>query len=262
MKIHWQIKRLDEGEEPDSRFAECLLEISGRVDCDGQTAGVVDAFYLFSEDPSSARAFLELWDTDGASCAVFEAIIDHECGLFHEPLPDFLDPASGILVFHYIALRPEFRHMGLGQAVMRESVRALADPRIGLVLLDARPLQHRPNSYDHFDDEVRDLPWNSPEIDETTLTLHLNRWGMQRLPETRFMMAAPEMLRDARTPQWPPCPVVDQWNACAICGEWIDMDGHEWDDTADGPVHLKCDGGQREDGDYKGGMHGDDDLPF
>jgi len=32
--------------------------------------------------------------------------------------------------------------MGLGREVMRELVRAMADLRIGVVLLDAQPLQH------------------------------------------------------------------------------------------------------------------------
>ena len=142
MRIHWKITRLDEGDEQDPRFAECLLEIEGWIECDGKPAGLVDAHYLFAEDPASDTAFMELWDLDATSCDVFEEIIDHDRRKFREPIPRFLDPASGFLCVNFIALHPPFRRMGLGREVMRELVRAMADPRIGVVLLDAQPLQH------------------------------------------------------------------------------------------------------------------------
>ena len=165
MRIHWKIERMDEGDEPDPRFAECLLQIEGRIECDGNPAGLVDAHYLFADDPESAVAFMEFWDMDAASCGVFEEIIDRDIGMFREPIPQFLDPVSGILCVHFIALRPPFRGQGLGREVMRELVRNFADPRVGMVLLNAQPLQHLPHGYDDFDEEVRDLPWNSPEED-------------------------------------------------------------------------------------------------
>jgi GNAT superfamily N-acetyltransferase len=238
--IHWKIERMDEGEEPDLRLAECLLEIEGRIECGGQTAGLVEAQYIYSEDPTSDAAFFELWDLDAAACAVFEEIMDHECGDFLDPIPGFLDPSSGILCVRFIALRTPFRRIGLGRAVMRELVHTLADPRIGLVLLDARPLQHRPHGYDDFDDEVRDLPWNSPDEDREALMRHFETWGMQRLPGTRFMMASPDALRDKRTPQWPPGPILDQWHTCTACGGWIDREGGDWLDGEYGPVHKDC----------------------
>lgn len=240
LHIHWQIKRLDGGEVQDPRFAECLLEMEGRIECGGQPAGLVDAHYVFSEDPESDVAFMELWDVDAASCEVFEEIIDHDRGEFREPIPQLLDPASGILCVHFIALRPPFRGKGMGREVIRQLVRAMADPRIGVVLLDAQPLQHRPHGYDDFDDEVRDLPWNPPAEDQDALMRHFTTWGMQRLPGTRFMIAAPETLRDARAPQWPPCPVLDQWNTCVACGGWIDLEAGAWIDTDDGPIHANC----------------------
>lgn len=240
MRIHWKIKRLDEGDEPDTRFAECLLEIEGRIECGGRTAGLVDAHYVFADEPASGVAFCELWDTDAASCAVYEDIIDHDLGMFREPVSSFLNPASGLLCVHFIALRPSFRGMGLGREVMREIVRAMADPRIGVVLLDTRPLQHLPHAYDDFDDEVRDLPWNSPDEDQESLMRHFSGWGMKRLPGTRFMMAPPENLRDARTPQWPPCPILDRWNTCIACGGWIDLEGGEWLEGDDGLFHKGC----------------------
>lgn len=240
MRIHWKIERMDEGDEPNPRFAECLLEIEGRIECDGQPAGLVDAHYVFSEEPASDVAFMELWDMDAASCSVFEEIIDHDSEMFREPIPQFLDPASGILCVHFIALRPPFRGKGLGREVMRELVRSMADPRIGLVLLDAQPLQHLPHGYDDFDDEVRDLPWNSPAEDQEALMRHFSTWGMQRLPGTRFMIAAPETLRDTRAPQWPPCPILDRWNTCIACGGWVDLDAGEGRGTDDGPVHKEC----------------------
>ena len=130
--------------------------------------------------------------------------------------------------------------MGLGREVMRELVRAMADPRIGVVLLDAQPLQHLPHGYDDFDDEVRDLPWNSPAVDQAALMRHFCTWGMQRLPGTRFMIAAPATLRAARTPHWPPCPILDQWNTCIACGGWIDLEAGEGRKTDDGPIHSRC----------------------
>ena len=240
MRIHWKIERMDEGDEPDPRFAECLLEIEGRIECDGQPAGLVDAHYVFSEEPESDVAFMELWDMDAASCEVFEEIIDPDLDMFLDPIPQFLDPASGILCVHFIALRPPFRGKGLAREVMRELVRAMADPRIGLVLLDSHPLQHLPHGYDDFDDEVRDLPWNSPAEDQETLMRHFSTWGMQRLPGTRFMIAAPETLRDTRAPQWPPCPILDRWNTCIACGGWIDLEAGEGHDSDDGPIHSDC----------------------
>jgi GNAT superfamily N-acetyltransferase len=240
MHIHWKIERVDEGDEPDPRFAECLLEIEGRIECDGQPAGLVDAHYIFSEHPESDVAMMELWDLDGGICAVFEEIIDNDSEKFREPIPPFLDLASGILCVHFIALRPPFRRRGLGREVMRELVRAWADPRIGLVLLSSQPLQHLPHGYDDFDDEVRDLPWNSPAEDQEALMRHFSTWGMQRLPGTRFMIAAPEALRDARSPQWPPCPILDRWNSCIVCGERVDLDAGEGRETADGRIHKEC----------------------
>ena len=155
---------------------------------------MVDAHYLFAEDPASATAFMELWDYDSSSCDVYEEITNQGLRKMHEPIPRFLDPASGILCVHFIGLRPPFRHIGMGREVMRELVRAMADPRIGLVLLNATPLQHMPCGYDDFDEEVRDLPWNPPEDDQEALMRHFIGWGMQRLPGTRFMIAAPETL--------------------------------------------------------------------
>ncbi len=137
--------------------------------------------------------------------------------------------------------------MGMGRAVMRKLVYAMADARTGLVLLDTTPLQHMPRGYDDFDEEVRGLPWNLPEEDQKSLIKHFGTWDMQHLPGTRFMMATPEALRDSRAPQWPPCPVLDHSNTCVICGEWIDLDGDDWDIIADGSVHLACDGDGEEE---------------
>jgi hypothetical protein len=240
MQIRWKISRLDEGEVQDPRFAECLLEIEGWIECDGKPAGLVNAHYLFAEDPASDAAFIELWDLDSTSCDVFEEIIDPDSQMFREPIPKLLDPASGLLCVHFIALHPPFRHIGLGREVMRELVQVMADPRIGVVLLDAQPLQHRPHGYDDFDDEVRDLPWNDPDVDRAALMRHFCSWGMQRLAGTRFMIAPPETLRDVRTFQWPPCPIHDQWNTCIACGEWIDLAAGEGRDTHDGPLHSRC----------------------
>ena len=251
MHIHWKIERLDQGDIKDLRFAECLLEIEGQIECDGQTAGVVDAYYVYADDPASDAAFFELWDLDSRTCAVFEEIADPDLSMFLEPIPSYQDPAPGLLCVNFIALYPPFRRKGLGREVMRETVRAMADPRVGVVLLNATPLQHLPKGYDDFGDEVRDLPWNSAEVDQDTLMRHFATWGMKRLPGTRFMFAPPEPLRDSRTPQWPPHPVLDQWNTCVACGGWIDRDGGDWSEAEDGPIHSACEW----DGDEK-------DIPF
>ena len=100
---------------------------------------------------------------------MYEEITDLDLNEMREPIPRFLDPASGILCVHFIGLRPPFRGVGLGREVMRELVRVMADPRVGLVLLNSIPLQHMPHGYDDFDEEVRELPWNSPEEDQEAL---------------------------------------------------------------------------------------------
>ena len=240
VSCEWKIHRLDEGEEPDLRHDECVLEIDGRILCGGKPAGQLYAHYLYAEEPESAGAFLRLWDLDSGLSHVYENIIDHGHRRFLDPLPRLLDPATGILCVHFIALRPPFRHIGLGREVMRRFVYDMADARVGAVLLDTTPLQHLPHGYDDFDEEVRELPWNGIEADQAALVRHFRTWGMEPLPDTRFVIAPPEALRDSRAPQWPPGPVLDQWNACAVCGGWIDLDGHEWIDTEDGPVHLDC----------------------
>jgi GNAT superfamily N-acetyltransferase len=175
MRIHWTVERMDCSEVRDLRYAECVLQIQGRIECDGKPAGLVDAHYVFSEHPESGTAFMVLWDVDSMTCAVYEAIINPDLDMFLEPIPQFLNPASGILCIHHIGLRPEYRGIGLGREVMRDIVRSMADPRAGLVLLDAQPLQHLPHGYDDFDEEVWDLPWNSPEADQAALIRPLQR---------------------------------------------------------------------------------------
>ncbi len=110
----------------------------------------------------------------------------------------------GILCVNFIALRPPFRRRGLGREVMSEVVRNFADERTGMVLLNAQPLQHLPHGYDHFDDEVRDLPWNSPAEDLETLIRHFRSWDMQPVAGTRYLLVAPEFLCDDLTKDWYP----------------------------------------------------------
>lgn len=205
--VRWKAKRLDEGEEPDLRIAECLVEIEGRIEVDGAPAGELAGFYLWSEAPD--EAFFDLWDLDGATCSVFEEIIDHELDRFREPLPSLLGEATGILGIYYVALAPPYRRRGLGRRAIDVFVQAWADERTGAVLLNADPLQHRPRGYDDFDDEVRDLPWNSPDKDREKLMQHFRGWGMQRLPRTKFMVSAPAILAADPAAPWPPCPVLD-----------------------------------------------------
>lgn len=207
MTIRWKAKRVDDGEEPDLQVAECLVEIEGRIEIDGSPAGELAGFYLWSEFPD--QAFFDLWDLDGATCGIFEEIIDHELDRFREPLPRLLGEASGIIGLYYVALAPPFRRRGIGRQATGEFVQAWADERVGAVLLNADPLQHRPHGYDDFDDEVRDLPWNTPDEDREKLMHHFRGWGMQRLPRTKFMVSSPATLAAIDASSWPPCPVLD-----------------------------------------------------
>lgn len=204
MHIHWKIERLDEGEDPNPADGECLIEIEGKIECDGQPAGLVDAYYLFAEDSESPAAFMDFWDLASRTCRLFEEIIAPGRRDFREPIREFLGVAPGILCVNFIALRPPFRRRGLGREVMGEVVRNFADERVGMVLLNAQPLQHLPHGYDHFDDEVRDLPWNSSEDDLARLVSHFRTWGMQYLTGTRYLLAAPENLSEDLATDWYP----------------------------------------------------------
>lgn len=210
MHIHWKIERLDENCDQNPAAGECLIEIEGAIECDGQTAGVVDASYLYADEPESSAAFMELWDLDSRTCRVFEEILAPDHGKFREPIPDLLGAFSGILCVHLIALHPQFRRRGLGREIMDAVVRNFADDRVGMVLLDAQPLQHLPHGYDHFDEEVRDLPWNSPKEDLAKLVNHFRSWGMRHLPRTRYMLGAPEDLTDALATDWYPGLLCDE----------------------------------------------------
>lgn len=204
MHIHWKIERLDENYEQSPAEGECLIQIEGSIECDGKPAGSVDAFYLFAENPELPAAFMEFWDMDSGTCAVFEEIMRRDHQDFRDPLPDFLCVCPGILCVNFIAIYPPFRRRGLGREVMRELVRNFADDRVGVVLLNAQPLQHLPHGYDHFGDEVRDLPWNPPDEDLARLIDHFRTWGMQHVPGTRYLLAAPEFLSEEPAMDWYP----------------------------------------------------------
>jgi GNAT superfamily N-acetyltransferase len=204
MDIHWNIEQLDQDGSLDPAADECLLHIEGKIRCDGQPAGSLDAYYLFVEDPESAGAFMDFWDLDATTCSLYEEIIAPDRSDFRDPITDFLIMTPGILYIHSIALYPPFRRRGLGREVMRELVRNFADDRVGMVLLNAQPLQHLPHGYDHFADEVRDLPWNSPDGDLARLVSHFLTWDMQILPGTRYLLAAPEYMIDGPPNDWYP----------------------------------------------------------
>ena len=204
-EVHWHIERIDENDEIAAADGECLFEIEGAIQCDGEPAGEVGATYVYLEEPAAEDTFLWMWDLTSTACDLYETIISPDGGsVFRDPLPDFLGYATGILCVHYIALTPEFRRRGIGREVMRETVRQFADPRVGVVLIDTLPLQHRPGAYDHFFDEVRDLPFEVPEEDQARLIRHFQRWGMVRVPGTKFMAAAPATLCEVINPDWYP----------------------------------------------------------
>jgi len=51
--IQWMIERMDEYEEPNPAEGECLFLIEGRIECDGEAAGLVEGFYLFVQAPEA-----------------------------------------------------------------------------------------------------------------------------------------------------------------------------------------------------------------
>ncbi len=204
MEIFWNIERMDENQEIGAADGECLLEIEGSIHCDGLNAGEIGAFYLFSEEPETRDAFHWLWDLTEGACHVYEEIITKVRRKFCNPLPDFLNKNTGILCIHHIALKPEFRKRGIGREAIHETVRHLADDRVGAVLIDSRPIQHRPNGYEKFWDEVRELPFNAPEVDQDRLIRHFKSWAMLPVKGTDFMVAAPSTLCTTRDQIWYP----------------------------------------------------------
>lgn len=204
IEIFWEIERMDDNQEIGAADGECLLDIEGDIHCDGLSAGKVGATYIFSEEPETQEAFFWLWDLTGGACHVYEEIISKVGRKFRKPLPDLLHKNKGILCIHYIALKPEFRKRGHGREVIYETLRQLADDRVGAVLIDINPIQHRPNGYDHFFDEVRDLPFNDPETDQARLIQHFESWGMVQVQGANFMVAAPSTLCTTRDQPWYP----------------------------------------------------------
>lgn len=204
MEIQWHVERLDENEEVPPSEIECLFEAEGIVRCDGEDAGEVGVTYVYAEDPASDEAFLWIWDLTAAACSIYEDIKLPRRGVFRDPLPKLLGYATGVLCVHYIALKPAFRGHGLGREVMRETVHQFADARVGAVLLDVTPLQHRPGGYDDFLDEARELPFNEPEVDHARLVRHFEDWGMRPIHGSRFAAAAPGVLCDGVNPDWFP----------------------------------------------------------
>ena len=150
IEIFWKVERMDDNQEIGAADGECLLEIEGAIHCDGRSAGEVGAFYIFSEVPETEEAFFWLWDLTGGACHVYEEIISKVGRTFRKPLPDLLHKNTGILCIHYIALNPEFRERGHGREVIHETLLQLADDRVGAVLIDTRPIQHRPSGYELF----------------------------------------------------------------------------------------------------------------
>jgi GNAT superfamily N-acetyltransferase len=213
LKIRWKVERYDEDPQPDPAIADdCALKIEGRTEVRGEAAGQFLVWYLSANDLESPRAFVELWDLEGETCEVYEEIMNPERTKFREPLMTMLNDAPGLIVIDFIALRPAFRRKGLGREVMEEIVRCCANQWISAVLLDARPLQRRPGGYDHFDEEVRDLPWSDGDEDLARLMHHFRGWGMQRLPRTRFMVCVPDMITGERAKDWPPAPIAEGWD--------------------------------------------------
>ncbi len=198
---------MDEAEGPGPPLGEGLIEIDGLVTVGGTEAGTTDGFYLLAENTASSSAFFEFWDMEQWTCDIHGELSQPGAEAFREPLNRLLERGPAILCIRHLALGPSFRGGGLGREVMRRMVADWADGEVGAVLLKAEPLQHQPNAYERYDDEVRDLPWNDEEQDRQRLTDHLRGWGFHLIAGTRWMVATPEALGVARNRLWPPVPV-------------------------------------------------------
>lgn len=176
-----------------------MIEVEGTITVDGVEAGLTDGFYLLDGEPWSTEAFWTFWDMEGWTCEIYEELIDPGEGEhFRQPLPRLMELEFGILFLRLIALKPEFRGKGLGREVLKQWIGSWCDRQVGAVVIDARPLQRREGSYEMYDDELRDLPRESPEEDTARLTKHLRGWGFHRLAGTRFMVASPRWLEFER----------------------------------------------------------------
>lgn len=172
-----------------------MVGVEGLIKVDGVPAGLTEGFYLLDSEPWSTPAFWTLWDMEGWTCEIYEDLCaPGDTGHFRQPLPRLMELDVGILYLRLIALKPEFRGRNLGREVFRQWIGTWCDRQVGAVILDARPLQRRDEGYEEFDDEVRDLPWESEQKDGERLANHLRGWGFHRLPDTRFMVASPRWL--------------------------------------------------------------------
>ncbi len=186
---------MDEFDDEGPPMMPGMIEVDGSISVDGVPAGLTDGFYMDDDEPWSFETFLTFWDMEAWTCEIYEALMDPGTeSSFRQPLPRLLELDTGILFLRLIALRPPFRGKGLGREVLRQWFANWCDRRIGAVILDASPLQRRADAYENYDDEVRDLPWESEEADAARLAKHLRGWGFHRIAGTRFMVASPRWL--------------------------------------------------------------------
>jgi GNAT superfamily N-acetyltransferase len=211
LEIAWSGRRVDEFDDDGPPLNPGMIWIDGMIRIDGAAAGLTDGLYLLDSEPWSPAAFLNYWDLEGWTCEVYEELSDPNAvgRRFRQPLPRLLEVDSGILYVRLIALKPEFRGMGLGRELLRRWIGDWCDGSVGAVILDAVPLQRRSDGYDAYDDEVRDLPWESPEADAERLTRHFRGWGFHRIGGTGMMVASPRWLGFDRAVAWPPVSIDD-----------------------------------------------------
>lgn len=244
LEIGWRWKRLDEGDPPEGRLSQCLVEIEGAVTVEGAKAGEVHGFYLHDEPLDSRAAFWELWDIDARTCDIFSEIHSPDRKGLREPLARWLEMDPAILCVEWIALARPFRKRGLGLEVLRETVRRCADDRVGAVLLRTDPLQYERAVRDDLDENLdwgfEELPRNGRERDETRLQFHFRTWEMQRLPRTKYMVAPPRRFCEEAAEAWPPVTVLDIWNTCVLCGELVDKEAEAWERCPEGLAHRRC----------------------
>ena len=228
---------MDESDDDES-VDPGMVGIDGVIRVGGTAAGVTDGMYLLDDRPWSTAAFVNFWDLAGWTCEAYGQLMDPGVvgRRFRQPLPRLLEEASGILYIRLIALKPEFRGKKLGREALRRWIGDWCDARVGAVILDAVPLQRRADGYEAYDDEVRDLPWESPEADAERLARHFRGWGFHRIAGTGLMVASPRWLDFDPAVAWPPVAIDDEpWDGDGSAA-WDDEDRPSFDPDDDDDI--------------------------
>lgn len=134
-------------------------------------------------------------------------------------LPTLTQVAPALICVEELLLFPEFRRRGLGLELMQRVVAALADLRVGAVILKSDPLQFTDEEHwePHDERAVVGLPRVDRKRSLEELQHHFRTWGMQLLPKTSYMVADQTRLNVEQAHFWAP-----RW-ALPLCLARIDQ---------------------------------------